>query len=185
MPRYSPSVEFSCPIGNERIETLKQSTEKILSLQAEIAAVFLRANGNDTGPEGYESRCECSGRPIAGRCFNERAVRQTALPQCPRQWTGPEVLRLGQAACRDGDPSTPVTAIAMSKCLFCILYYCVLFLKRRARLTPLNKNRIIPSFLQAMADATLAASVNPTSVGLAEPALGKSARSVTYALLMW
>ena len=42
----SLSVEFSCPIGRETPDALKQRAEKILSLQAEIAAGFLKANGN-------------------------------------------------------------------------------------------------------------------------------------------
>jgi len=42
----SLSVEFSCPIGKDTPETLKERATKILALQAEIASAFLKANGN-------------------------------------------------------------------------------------------------------------------------------------------
>lgn len=44
----SLSVEFSCPIGKETPESLKSRAEKILALQGEIAAGFLKGNGNAT-----------------------------------------------------------------------------------------------------------------------------------------
>jgi hypothetical protein len=42
----SLSVEFSCPVGKVTAEELKQSAAGILALQGEIAAGFLKTNGN-------------------------------------------------------------------------------------------------------------------------------------------
>lgn len=42
----SLSVEFSCPIGKDTSEVLKERAAKILALQADIASGFLKANGN-------------------------------------------------------------------------------------------------------------------------------------------
>ena len=42
----SLSVEFSCPIGKDTPETLKERAAKILALQADIASGFLKTNGN-------------------------------------------------------------------------------------------------------------------------------------------
>jgi hypothetical protein len=46
----SLSVEFSCPIGKETPETLKERAAKILALQADIASGFLKTNGNGVSP---------------------------------------------------------------------------------------------------------------------------------------
>jgi hypothetical protein len=42
----SLSVEFSCPVGKGNAEELKQRAERILALQADIAAGFLKTGGN-------------------------------------------------------------------------------------------------------------------------------------------
>ncbi len=45
----SLSVEFSCPVDRATSEEIRQRADKVLMLQAEIAAGFLKLNGNRNG----------------------------------------------------------------------------------------------------------------------------------------
>ena len=42
----SLSVEFSCPVGKVSVDELRQRADKIIALQGDIAAGFLKENGN-------------------------------------------------------------------------------------------------------------------------------------------
>jgi hypothetical protein len=75
----SLSVEFSCPIGKETPETLKQRAEKILALQAEIAAGFLKTNGNGAAKNGNGPVSAVPGQLLAVASMNGRYGKRLFL----------------------------------------------------------------------------------------------------------
>ena len=72
----SLSVEFSFPIGKTTSEELKTRAGKILALQAEIAAGFLKGNGNGKPQRDAETANAVPGQLLAVASMNGKWGRR-------------------------------------------------------------------------------------------------------------